>query len=412
MKAAIITIGDEILIGQVIDSNSAWIAQQLHQIGIAVSEIISISDTEEHIVQTLNRVKEDVVIITGGLGPTNDDLTKKTLTNYFNTRLVFHQEILNHVENLLVGRGIAVNDLNREQAMLPEAAEILPNRNGTASGMWFEKNKQIVISLPGVPFEMKMLIEKEVLSRLIQRFDIDSIVHKTIMTQGIPESLLAIKIKEWEDNLPKGMKLAYLPRPGVVRLRLSMSGKNKKEIEIQIEKQIEKVRNYIPNAIFGYDDVDLEQVVGDLLKEKNKTLVTAESCTGGNVAKMITSVAGSSQYFLGAIVSYSNQIKIQELSVPAQIIEKEGAVSEEVVRLMAKNIREKYQSDYAIAISGIAGPDGGTEEKPVGTTWIAVASAKKITSKKYLFGEHRGRNVTRASLSALNTLRLLLQNNS
>ena len=412
MKAAIITIGDEILIGQVIDSNSAWIAQQLHQIGIAVSEIISISDTEEHIVQTLNRVKEDVVIITGGLGPTNDDLTKKTLTNYFNTRLVFHQEILNHVENLLVGRGIAVNDLNREQAMLPEAAEILPNRNGTASGMWFEKNKQIVISLPGVPFEMKMLIEKEVLSRLIQRFDIDSIVHKTIMTQGIPESLLAIKIKEWEDNLPKGMKLAYLPRPGVVRLRLSMSGKNKEEIEIQIEKQIEKVKNYIPNAIFGYDDVDLEQVVGDLLKEKNKTLVTAESCTGGNVAKMITSVVGSSQYFLGAIVSYSNQIKIQELSVPAQIIEKEGAVSEEVVRLMAKNIREKYQSDYAIAISGIAGPDGGTEEKPVGTTWIAVASAKKITSKKYLFGEHRGRNVTRASLSALNTLRLLLQNNS
>jgi len=412
MKAVIVTIGDEILIGQVVVSNSAWIAQQLHQIGIAVSEIVSISDTEEHIVQTLDRVNANLIIITGGLGPTNDDLTKKTLTNYFNTRLIFHQNILDHVENLLVGRGIEVNDLNREQAMLPEAAEILPNRNGTASGMWFEKENKIIISLPGVPFEMKMLIEKEVIPRLIRSFDVDNIVHKTIMTQGIPESLLAMKIKQWEDNLPKEMKLAYLPRPGIVRLRLSISGKDEKDIKIKIEEQVKKVQEYIPEAIFGYDDVDLEKIVGDLLKEKNRTLATAESCTGGNVAKMISSVPGSSKYFLGSIVSYSNKIKIQELSILEEIIEEKGAVSEEVVRLMAQNIKEKFQSDYAIAISGIAGPDGGTEEKPVGTTWIAVASPKEIISKKYLFGEHRGRNVTRASLSALNTLRLILQNNS
>jgi nicotinamide-nucleotide amidase len=375
-------------------------------------QIVSISDTEEHIVQTLDRVNANLIIITGGLGPTNDDLTKKTLTNYFNTRLIFHQNILDHVENLLVGRGIEVNDLNREQAMLPEAAEILPNRNGTASGMWFEKENKIIISLPGVPFEMKMLIEKEVIPRLIRSFDVDNIVHKTIMTQGIPESLLAMKIKQWEDNLPKEMKLAYLPRPGIVRLRLSISGKDEKDIKIKIEEQVKKVQEYIPEAIFGYDDVDLEKIVGDLLKEKNRTLATAESCTGGNVAKMISSVPGSSKYFLGSIVSYSNKIKIQELSILEEIIEEKGAVSEEVVRLMAQNIKEKFQSDYAIAISGIAGPDGGTEEKPVGTTWIAVASPKEIISKKYLFGEHRGRNVTRASLSALNTLRLILQNNS
>jgi len=264
MKAVIVTIGDEILIGQVVDSNSAWIAQQLHQIGISVAEIVSISDTETHIIQTLDRLKTDIVIITGGLGPTNDDLTKKTLTDYFNTRLIFHQDILEHIESLLVGRGIAVNDLNREQAMLPEAAKILPNRNGTASGMWFENDNKIVISLPGVPFEMKMLIEKEVIPRLIERFRLESIVHKTIMTQGIPESLLAMKIKDWEENLSKGMKLAYLPRPGIVRLRLSMSGKDKQSIEAQIKTQVDKINKIIPEAIFGYDDIDLEKVVGDL----------------------------------------------------------------------------------------------------------------------------------------------------
>jgi len=410
MNADLISIGDEILIGQVVDTNSVWIAKRLIEIGIDIRQMKSISDNPEQIVESIRQSTSDVIIITGGLGPTNDDLTKKTLTDYFNTELVFDAKVYEHVKTLLVGRGVIVNDLNKEQALLPKDAIILENKSGTASGMWFEKDNQHVISLPGVPFEMKGIITDEVIPRMLDILQLPSIVYKTVMTQGLPESMLAMKIKDWEDNLPNEIKLAYLPRPGIVRLRLTAKGSNKVVLNQLIEEQIEQLSQIIPNQIFGYDDVSIEKVVGDLLKERNLSVSTAESCTGGNISSLITSIAGSSAYYKGSVISYSNEIKESQLNVQATILEDKGAVSKEVVDQMAISVRKNFNTDYSISVSGIAGPDGGTEEKPVGTTWIAVANKEKVISKKFTFGEHRGRNITRASLSALNMLRLLLLN--
>jgi len=410
MKAELISIGDEILIGQIIDTNSVWIAKKLIEIGIEVSQMKSISDNEEDIVQSIKQSSADLIIITGGLGPTNDDLTKKTLVNYFDTELIFDTKVYEHIKTLLVGRGVIVNDLNKEQALLPKDAIILENKSGTAAGMWFEKENQHVISLPGVPFEMKGIMELEALPRIIKQFNLPAIVYKTVMTQGLPESMLAAKIKKWEDNLPKNIKLAYLPRPGIVRLRLTGKGNEEKKLKQLIDQEVNKLHQIIPNHIFGYDDIELETVIGQLLKERNKSLSTAESCTGGAIAALITSVAGSSAYYNGSVITYSNQLKNEQLNVSNLILENQGAVSQEVVEKMAQSVREKLKTTYSIAVSGIAGPGGGSDEKPVGTTWIAIASEDKVISKLFLFGEHRGRNITRASLSALNMLRLFILN--
>ena len=410
IKAELITIGDEILIGQIIDTNSTWIAQQLIELGIDIWQIRSISDKKEDIIDALDSSKADLIIITGGLGPTNDDLTKNTLAEYFGKALFFDEKIFKHINKLLVGRGVIVNELNKEQALLPENTLILENKSGTASGMWFTRGEKQYISLPGVPFEMKGIMTDEVLPSLKKEYKTASIVHKTIMTQGVPESMLAMKIKEWEDNLPNLIKLAYLPRPGVVRLRLSATGNDKNELESIVEEQIEKINQIIPDSIYGYDEIAIEKVVGDMLKEQGATLSTAESCTGGQISALITSVPGSSNYYTGSIISYSNNAKHKLLNVPNSTIETKGAVSKEVVEYMSNSVREKFNTKYAISISGIAGPDGGTKEKPVGTTWISISSENKTVSKMFLFGEHRGRNVTRASLSALNMLRLFMMN--
>ncbi|MCD6366919.1 MAG: competence/damage-inducible protein A [Bacteroidales bacterium] len=408
MEAHIITIGDEILIGQILDSNSKWLAELLNLSGIRVRQITSISDSPEHIKDTLHTGlgKYDLVIMTGGLGPTKDDLTKQTLAEFFETELVYHEEVDKRVRKLLALRGIEANDMNKSQAYLPKDARIFANHNGTASGMWFEKSDTIFISMPGVPFEMKTMFEKEIFPAIKQKFPTKSIYYKTVMTQGVVESHLAMRIRSWEENLPSFIKLAYLPQPGIVRLRLTAQGNDHEILENAIEKEITKLQKLLPNEIFGYNDIALEEVVGNLLRKKKATLATAESCTGGYVAHLITSIAGSSDYFNGSVVSYANEIKTNILGVNETVLEAKGAVSQEVVEQMAANVKAKFNTDYAIAISGIAGPTGGTPEKPVGTIWIGIATPDKVISQKFLFGEHRGRNIRRSALQALNMLRL------
>ncbi|OQX73383.1 MAG: competence/damage-inducible protein A [Bacteroidetes bacterium 4484_276] len=407
MTAEIITIGDELLIGQVIDTNSAWIAEQLNLIGIRINQITSISDERGHILSTLAEAetRADIILITGGLGPTRDDITKTTLCEFFGTGLVFNEEAFKNVETLFRLRGFTVTELNRQQAEIPANCTPLQNLNGTAPGMWFERDGKIFVSMPGVPFEMKQMVANEVLPRLSKKLNAQFIVHKTILTQGVGESFLAKTIESWEDNLPKNVKLAYLPQPGIVRLRLTAIGTNKVELQNQIEDEVIKLKAIIPDLIFGYNGDTLELVTGKLLKAKLKTISTAESCTGGYLAHLITSIPGSSDYFPGSVVSYSNRVKIDELGVSEKSLEQHGAVSKEVVLQMAAGVRRKIDSDYALAISGIAGPDGGTAKKPVGTTWIALATPEKVIAQQFLFGEHRGRNIRKAALAALNMLR-------
>lgn len=411
MKAEIITIGDELLIGQVIDTNSAWIAEQLNLVGIRVHQITSISDERDHILKTLEDAshRADLVLMTGGLGPTKDDITKHTLCEYFDTELTFHEPSFKNVEKLFKARGYKVTELNRQQAEVPANCTPLSNPNGTAPGMWFEKNNVIYVSMPGVPFEMKPLVTNEVLPRLAEKLNSSYIVHKTVLTHGVGESLLAKIIETWEDELPENVKLAYLPQPGIVRLRITAVGSDKDALRKSLDNQIKKLASIIPDLIFGYNQDTLEGVTGKLLREKNQTLSTAESCTGGYIAHLITSIPGSSDYYRGSTVSYANEVKTKELNVKAIDIEKHGAVSEEVVRQMAAGAREKFDTDYALAVSGVAGPDGGRDEKPVGTTWIALATPESIIAKKYLFGEHRGRNIRKSALAALNMLRVELQ---
>jgi len=406
MKAEIITIGDEILIGQIVDSNSAYIGQELNKTGISVTQITTVSDDKDKILKSIAEAEKraDLIILTGGLGPTKDDITKKTIAEYFNDELVFNQDVYNHVKELLSGRGITMNELNSKQAYVPTTCKVLFNDVGTAPGMLFEKNNKIYFSTPGVPFEMKFLITERLIPYLKEKFTFDSIIHKVVMTQGIPESHLAKLIEDWENNLPKEIKLAYLPQPGLVRLRLSAQGE-KEYLTKLIEKEIDKLNKIIPEAIFGYDEEKIEFSVFNLLKEKGKTMSTAESCTGGNISALITSISGSSEIYKGTVVSYANEIKENVLGVKLETLEKYGAVSQQVVEEMVKGVLKLMQTDYAIAVSGIAGPTGGTEEKPVGTTWIAVGSKDKIISEKYLFGEERSRNIRRASVTALNILR-------
>jgi len=409
MRAKIITIGDEILIGQITDTNSAQMANMLTGLGIRVEEMQSISDTPDHIIRTLDRDcgNFDLLLFTGGLGPTKDDLTKTTITEWFGDTLIENAEALKSITAFFAARGMAVTPVNRLQAMLPSGCIPLPNSAGTAPGMWFERKGSIIIFLPGVPFEMKALMEEQVLPRLSVLVPVPQIIHRTVMTQGIPESILSDRLEEWETALPKGIGLAYLPRPGIVRLRLTARGLPPEKAHELLELELSKLLNIIPEHIYGYDDISLEDALGKLLLEKGMSLCTAESCTGGAIAESITSVPGASAYFKGGIVAYSNLIKEQVLNVPAELLNKYGAVSREVVEAMAVNARSLLQADIAVAVSGIAGPTGGTAEKPVGTTWIAVADAGHCLSKQFRFGEHRGRNIERARLSALEMVRQL-----
>ena len=410
MEADLITIGDEILIGQIVDTNSAWMAQKLNDEGINVREITSISDQPEHIIATLTESgkKTSIVLVTGGLGPTKDDRTKSALCTFFGTQLIENKDALDNVIQMLMPRGVVINQLNREQALVPATATVLQNKQGTAPGLWFEHDGTIFVFMPGVPFEMKYLMEHEVLPRIQKLFNTSTIIHRTVLTQGLPESMLAERIAGWEDQLPKSISLAYLPSPQYIRLRLSARGENKEALLQLLEQNIKSLIEIIPDHIFGYEDDTMAGNLGKILKEKGLTVSVAESCTGGNIAHFFTENPGSSEYFKGGVVAYSNELKVKILGVNPEIITAKGAVSKEVVEAMANSARQLLDTDYAIATSGIAGPDGGTPDKPVGTVWIAVATPDSVISKSYNFGNNRERNIIRSSQTALNMLRLML----
>ena len=411
MKTEIINIGNELLIGQVVNTNAAWMAEQMNMAGFLVERTTMIPDDREQILATLQEahLRSSVVLITGGLGPTKDDITKEVLCRFFNTKLVFHQEAFKDVESIFKIRGIQVTNLNRQQAELPENCTSIPNYNGTARGMWFTKTdnnqKTDFIFMPGVPFEMKPMLKNFVIPELQKHHMQTSIYHKTILTQGIGESFLSEIIEDWENSLPENISLAYLPQPGIVRLRLTGTSDDERSVRSQVEAEVITLQKLIPEYIYGFDNDKLEVIIGDLLQRKSATLSTAESCTGGYIAHLVTSVPGSSRYYKGSIIAYSNEVKENELGVKLETLLKYGAVSEEVVIEMADGIRKKFSTDYAIATSGIAGPDGGTQEKPVGTTWIAIAAPEKTIAYRYLFGEERERNIRKTALQALNLLR-------
>jgi nicotinamide-nucleotide amidase len=408
MEASVITIGDEILIGQVVDTNSAFIGQQLNSVGISVHRILSVKDQESTIISALQLCGQEtgLVLVTGGLGPTSDDITKPAICKFFETSLVTNDQVLQHLERLLAGRGVGMNEKNRQQALVPALAQVVTNRSGTAPGLWLEKDGTVYVFMPGVPFEMKTILAEELIPRFKSRFSLPVILHRTILTQGIAESHLSDKLIHFEAELPEMISLAYLPSPGLVRLRLTGKSWQKDELESLMEEQVRKLSTMLGKAVYGYDGDKMEEVVGKLLVSKGKQLATAESCTGGAIAAAITSVPGSSRYFRGGVVAYSNEMKIQILRVDPQLIEKYGAVSREVVSAMAEGILVVTGADYSIASSGIAGPEGGTPEKPVGTTWIAVSDGKQTEALRYNFGEDRGRTVIRAVHTALNQLRL------
>jgi len=410
MKAEIITIGDEILIGQVVDTNSAWLAEQLNLAGIEVYQITSVHDDKQHIMTALAAAEKnvDLVLMTGGLGPTKDDITKNTLCEYFGSRLVFHEPTFTHIRERFIKRGIDLNKLNRDQALVPDNCTVLPNYEGTAPIMWFERNDTIFVSMPGVPFEMKSVMEREVLPRLRRSGKQKVIIHKTVLTQGVPESMLALRIEEWENSLPPHIKLAYLPNPLSVRLRLSATGNDEAQLRAEIEKQVEGLKKLLPVEIYGYDNDTMASSIGKILLGKGEKLSVAESCTGGYIAHLITLTPGASAWFKGSITAYDNEIKINQLGVKRSIIEEYGAVSEETVTAMAEGVKKLLNTEYSIATSGIAGPDGGTPDKPVGTVWMAVSGPGKFLARKYVFGNNRERNIMRSSQTALQMLRQLL----
>lgn len=407
MTAEIITIGDEILIGQIVDTNSAWIAEQFNLNGIEIYRITSVHDSREHIAEALKSAEErvDIVIITGGLGPTRDDITRAALCDYFNTKLVFHEPTFNHIKQMFALRNSGFNRLNSDQAMLPETCEVLTNKTGTAPGMWFMKNGTIFISVPGVPSEMKYLVEAEILPKLRLYAKGKAIFHKTVLTQGLPESTLALEIEEWENMLPGNIKLAYLPDVMSVKLRLSAYGTDETFITKQVDDEIEKLLRLIPDNVYGFDNDTLTKVTGKLLKDKCKTLSVAESCTGGYVSHQITSVPGCSDYFRGSVVAYSNSIKQKILGVSAKSLEEFGAVSEQIAREMATGVKNVFNTDFALATTGIAGPGGGSEEKPTGTVWIAIAGENNVWAAKFQFGNGREKNIVRSGQTALQMLR-------
>ncbi|MBK9319611.1 MAG: competence/damage-inducible protein A [Bacteroidetes bacterium] len=409
MLVEIITIGDELLIGQIVDTNSAWIGQQLNAIGFKVHQITTVSDQREHILTAFKEASQrvQVVLITGGLGPTRDDLTKDCLCEYFNVPLQFNEEAYMDVEHLFKIRGREVTPVNRLQAELPANATLLSNKVGTAPGMWFDEGGVVYVSMPGVPYEMKYLMEKEVLPRLKRKYEAPFIMHRTILTQGIGESFLSDLISDYEDALPSYVKLAYLPSSGMVRLRLSASGEEQ-FIRAEMDRLVAELSQKTRQFKFGMDDDTIEEVLGKLLLKKGLTVSTAESCTGGNVAHLLTSVPGSSAWYIGSTVTYSYKSKTDILGVPTDLMLKHGAVSEEVVLSMAESVKKKFSTDCAIATSGVAGQCGGTPDRPVGTVWIGLSVPGRTFAKKVLLGDNRLRTIQVASETALNMLRKAL----
>ncbi|MBD3724251.1 MAG: competence/damage-inducible protein A [Flavobacteriaceae bacterium] len=405
MKASIVTIGDEILIGQIVDTNSAFIAKQLDKIGISVAEMRSISDDKTQILQTLSELQNqiDVVIITGGLGPTKDDITKKTICEYCDDELIESEAVLQHVKELIEGfYKRPITQINRDQALVPSKAEVLFNKMGTAPGMWLQKENTVFISLPGVPYEMKYLIENEVVPKLVQKFSRPFIVHKTIMTYGRGESLIAEQIENWENNLPVFIKLAYLPSPGRVRLRLSARGTNENELKKAIDDEVVKLHELIGDIIVGFDEEEpIEAVLGKILTNKKLTIATAESCTGGKIAETITSVSGASAYFKGGIVSYATAVKEKILHVSEHSISKYSVVSEQVAKEMVLSVKEIMQTDVAISTTGNAGPLKGDSNAEVGTVFVGIAIHDNVFVEEFNFGQPREKVINRTVNKAL-----------
>ncbi|MBO4936479.1 MAG: competence/damage-inducible protein A [Alistipes sp.] len=406
MKATIITIGDEILIGQILDTNSRYISRALNTHGIVVEERTSIGDNRQQIVETLDRAlaQSEVVIITGGLGPTKDDITKHTLCDYFGSTLRYDEVEAEHIRTMLAARNIAFNELNRGQAMVPECCTVLHNAHGTAPGMWFEREGRVVISLPGVPFEMQHLIDESVMPRLAAHFELREIVHRTMITFGIAESILAERISAWEEALPEYIHLAYLPAPNVVRLRLSAYEVEGRKVRNEIDALFEKLRTIIPDNIAGFEDASVEELVHNILTERGETLAVAESCTGGAIASKFTAQAGASAYFLCGVVSYSNESKSNVLGVKMSDIVQYGAVSEQVAIAMAQGVKGVSGANFAISTTGIAGPTGGSKEKPVGTVWIGIATPNRCYAVKKNCGTDRSQIISRATAYAISML--------
>ncbi|WP_316784284.1 competence/damage-inducible protein A [Pedobacter frigiditerrae] len=411
MLAEIITIGDEILIGQIVDTNSAWMGKELNKIGISVKQITSVSDNADHIIQALDEAQKraNIILITGGLGPTKDDITKLTLSKYFNMPLRRDAETLAHVEGLFAKLNRPMIDLNRRQADVPDGCTVIQNKNGTAPCMWFDVDGKIIVSMPGVPFEMMYLMEDEILPRLQKAFELPFIVHKTILTIGQGESFLAQQIEDLEDALPSHIKLAYLPKLGQVRLRLSAIGNDEIALKAEVNLHAQKIIERIKTFVAAEDDVPLEKAILDLMKTNGLTLSTAESCTGGYIAHLLTQHAGSSAVFAGGAVAYSYDLKESILGVKHQTLTDFGAVSEQTVKEMAQGAIEHFKTDYAIAVSGIAGPDGGMPGKPVGTVWIAISSKKETIAKLFTFSNKRIQNIERSATAALTLLLNLLK---
>ena len=406
-RAEIITIGDEILFGQIVDTNTQWIGSQLTDIGIRPVRKTSVGDNRQDILDAFTQASQraNVVIVTGGLGPTRDDITKHTFCEYFGTKLEINQDALALVTEFFAKRGRVMTELNIQQAALPKNCTYIPNLWGTAPGMWFEKDGVIYVSLPGVPYEMKSLMEFEILPRLKARFSTHIIQHKSIRTIGIGESFLAEKISTWEDALPAHIKLAYLPQFGQVRLRLTGTGTDQEVLEKELAEQVSLVLPLIEEHVFGFDSDDLETVIGTLLMNNHATIATAESCTGGYVANQITSIPGASRYYEGSVVSYSNEVKVNVLGVSRETLEAYGAVSEQTAREMAEGARRVLNTTFAISTTGIAGPDGGTAEKPVGTVWIACATPEETFTQLLTLRNNRKINIELTCSYALNLLR-------
>ncbi len=402
-QVEIITIGDEILIGQIVDTNSAWMARELNKRGFEVAQITSVHDDTLHIVSAIDAafLRADVILLTGGLGPTKDDKTKQILCDYFHTHLVHSPEVLANIEHLHAARPRVLNELTRAQALVPEACTVINNAVGTAPVMWFERDGKVLVSMPGVPYEMKTTMLSDVLPRLQTHFDTSEILHRTLLLYGIPESALSLRIADWENQLPAHIHLAYLPSHGLIRLRLSAYPAYGINLHDTLEQQLSLLLPIINDYLIAKDDVKIEELVAQALISIGGTMTVAESCTGGNIASTIVQMAGSSAYFKGSVVTYDNQIKTHVLQVDAQSIEEHGAVSQQVVEQMAENARTLFDTHFAVATSGVAGPTGGTPDKPVGTVWIAVASATGTTSQCFTFGSQRGTNIERATQAAL-----------
>lgn len=406
VKAKIISIGDELLIGQVINTNAAWLGNILTNNGIEVISTLTIGDGEKDIVGALDACSDvEIIVMTGGLGPTADDITKPTLCKYFGTELEFCQDAYDNVMSIFKLRGYQMTERNRGQAYIPKSCTYIPNRYGTAPCMWFEKDKSVYISMPGVPFEMKNVFEQEILPKLLEHFKVTPYISKVVMTTGVGESFLADAIKDWEEALPEFLSLAYLPQYGMVRLRLDGRHPDRAYLQQTIDNEIDKLSKIIGQYIFGYDEKPIAEAVLEKLKAVGKTLASAESCTGGTIAKMITAIPGSSDVFKGTVVSYATSVKEEVLGVNHDDVEKYTVVSQQVAEQMATGVRTLLKTDYAVATTGVAGPGGATEENPVGTVWIAAAGPNGVVSKRCNFGKDRGNNIERASITALEMVR-------